>query len=81
MVSHVGSNSTPPYTYSIQRLTLPNVATAVKDLGAMFGVQLKFNVHINKIVVNALARCNRIIKCFCLVPKNAFSGICNICKT
>ena len=64
MVSHVGNNCTPPYTYSIQNLPLPNVPTAVKDLGVMFDVKLKFNVHINKIVVKALARSNLIIKCF-----------------
>ena len=64
MVSHVGNNSTPPYTSSIQNLPLPNVVTAVKDLGVMFDVKLKFNVHINKIVVKALARSNLIIKCF-----------------
>ena len=64
MVSHVGNNSTPHYTYSIQNLPLPNVVTAVKDLGIMFDVKLKFNVHINKIVVKALASSNLIIKCF-----------------
>ena len=64
MVSHVGNNSTPPYTYSIQSLPLPNVVMAVKDLGVMFDVKLKFIVHINKIVVKALARSNLIIKCF-----------------
>ena len=64
MVSHVGNNSTPPYTYSIQYLHLPNVVTAVKDLGVMFDVKVKFNVHINKIVVKALGRSNLIIKCF-----------------
>ena len=64
MVSQVGNNSTPPYTYSIQTLPLPHVVTAVKNLGVMFDVKLKFNVHINKIVVKALARSNLIIKCF-----------------
>ena len=64
MVSHVGNNSTPPYTYSIQNLPLPNVVTSVKDLGAMFDVKLNFNVHINKIVVKALSRSYLIIKCF-----------------
>ena len=63
-VSHVGNNSIPPYTYSIQSLPLPNVVTAVKDLGVMFDVKLKFNVHINKIVVNVLAQSNLIIQCF-----------------
>ena len=33
-----------PYTYNIQNLPLPNV----KDLGVMFDVKLKFNVHISK---------------------------------
>ena len=47
MVSHVGNNNTPPYTYSIQSLLLPNVVTAVKDLGVMFDVKLEFNVYIN----------------------------------
>ena len=37
---------------------------AVKDLGVMFDVKLKFNVQINKIVVKALARSNLIIKYF-----------------
>ena len=64
MVSHIGNNSTPPYTYSIQNLPLPNAVTAVKDLGVIFDVKLKFIVHINKIVVKALARSNLIIKCF-----------------
>ena len=58
------NNNTPPYTYSIQCLTLQNAITAVKDLGVMFDVKLKFNVHINKIVVKVLARSNLIIKCF-----------------
>ena len=52
MVSHVGNNSTQPYKYSIQNLPIPNVVTTVKDLGVMFDVKLKFNVHINKIVVS-----------------------------
>ena len=52
MASYVGNNITPPYTYSIQSLPLPNVVTAVKDV--MFDGKLKFNVHINKIVVRAL---------------------------
>ena len=47
----------------------------------MFDVKLKFNVHINKIVIKALARSNLIIKCFCLVTQKRFSGICNVCKT
>ena len=64
MVSHFGNNSTPSYTYSIQNLPLPNVVTAVKDLGVMFDFKLKFNVHINKIVVKTLARSNLIIKGF-----------------
>ena len=51
-VSHVSNNSNPPYAYSIQNLPLPNVVTAVKDLGVMFDVKLKFNVHINKIATN-----------------------------
>ena len=49
MVSHVGNNSTPPYTYSIQKLPLPNVVMAVKDLGVLFDVTLKFKVHIKKL--------------------------------
>ena len=69
MVIHVGNNSTPPYTYSIQNLPLPNVVTAFRDMGVMFDVKLNFNVHINKIVVKTLARSNLIIKCFCLVTK------------
>ena len=60
MVSHVGNNSTLPYTYNIQNLPLPNGVTDVKDLGVMFDVKLKFNVHISKIVVKALA-CSKII--------------------
>ena len=49
MVSHVGNSNTPPYTYSIQSLPLPNVVTAVKDLGIMFDVKLKFNVQLTKL--------------------------------
>ena len=63
MGSHVGNDGTPPYTYSIQNLPLPNVVTTVKDLGVTFDVKLKFNVHINKIVVKAIARSSLIIKC------------------
>ena len=72
LVCHVGNGSTPPYTCNIQSLPLPNVVTAVKDLGVMFDVKLKFNVHINKIVVKALARSNLIIKCFCLLTQKRF---------
>ena len=36
----------------------------VKDLSVMFDVELKFNVNIRTILVNALARSNLIIKCF-----------------
>ena len=79
MVSHVGNNSTPPYTYSIQSLPLQNVVTAVKDLDVMIDVKRKFNVHINKIVVQAVAYSNLI--CFCIVTQNAFSGICSVFKT
>ena len=64
MDSHVGNNITSLFTYSIQSLPVPNVVTAVKDMGVMLDVKLKFNVHINKIVVKALARSNLIIKCF-----------------
>ena len=69
MVSHVGNNSTPLYTYIIKNLAQPIVVTAVKDLGVMFDVKLKFNVHINKIVVKALARINLIIKWFCFMTQ------------
>ena len=61
MVSYVSNSSTPPYTYSIQNICLPNVVMAVKDLGVMFDVKLKFKVHVNKIVVKVLARSNLII--------------------
>ena len=54
MASHVGNNNIPPYTYGIQSLPLPNVVTAVKDLDVMFDVKLKFNVHINEIVVKSV---------------------------
>ena len=46
---HVGNNSTPPYTYSIQSLPLPNVVTAVKDLGVMFDVKLKLMSTLTKL--------------------------------
>ena len=72
MVSHVGNNRTSPYKYSIQNLALPHVVTAVKDLGVMFDLKLKFNGHINKIVVKALARSNLIIIFFCLVTQPRF---------
>ena len=62
MVSDVGDNSTPPYSYSIQNLPLPIVVTAVKDLDVMFDVKLKFNVYINKIAVKVLARSYLIIE-------------------
>ena len=57
---------------SIRSLPQPNVVTAVKDLGVMFDVKLKFNVHSNKIVVKALAHSNLIIKCFCPVTQKRF---------
>ena len=81
MVSYVGNNSTPPYTYSIQSLLLSNVVTAIKDLGVMFDVKFKFNVNINNTVVKALARSNLTIKCLSRDPKTVFfSLICNVCK-
>ena len=52
------------HNYSIQILPRPNVVTAVKDLSVLFDAKLTFNVHINKIVVKALAPSNLIIKCF-----------------
>ena len=56
IVSDVGNNSTQPYTYSFQSLFLPSVVTAVKDLGVMFDVKLKFNVHIKKQTCNQSPR-------------------------
>ena len=39
---------------------LPNVVAAVKDLGVMFDVKFKCNVHTYEIVVKALTRSNLI---------------------